>query len=74
MSLRTASVFLHTLSGRYPPPAGRHHALTIADDGRLLLMLHIGDTWQSFTIDEADLDRAPVDVLDDIDRLLGRSR
>ncbi len=78
-----ARILLQLLTDRFPPPsrvcaggvAGgkRDHALQLADDGGLLVVLqhdHGPHAWFSFVLDEADLSRPPADLVSEIGVLL----
>lgn len=66
--------FLREAHRRFPTPEKQRHAILLNLDqgprGALLLSLRIGPEWQTFTLDEADLNLPPGDVFDDIAKLL----
>lgn len=68
--LRDAKQFLTLCSSRFPSPRhDQRHNLTLID-GTMVLTLMFGDTYQSFNMNEADLDRPIDDLLDELSALL----
>lgn len=68
--MRNAKRFLDLCTERFSSPRGcQHHSLTVVD-GVLVLTLMQGDTWQAFDLAEADLDREPTLVCDELALLL----
>ena len=64
--LRHAKELLELCTERFPSPRrGQRHNLVVID-GRLVLTLMMGDTYQSFNLSEVDLERAPDALLDDL--------
>ncbi len=57
--MRNARELLRLLTAALPPPAGRHHGILLYDDGKLHVMLHLGETWKDVVLDEEDLDKDP---------------
>lgn len=54
--MRIARELLRLLTIALPPREGARHALALLTDGRLEVSLIIGDTWEAYVLDEADLD------------------
>lgn len=71
-NLRSAFELLRIATERFSPPANRHHALTLNDDGNPILTLHLGAKWQAFALDPSDYDRAPAAIVDDIATMLAQ--
>lgn len=64
--MRHAKDLLDRCGARFPSPRrGQRHNLTVTD-GTLVLTLMLGDTYQSFNLSDADLDRPVDDLLDDL--------
>lgn len=64
--LKHAKELLELCTARFPSPRpSQHHGLTV-HDGTLVLTLMLGDTYQSFSIQEADLNKSPADLLDEL--------
>jgi hypothetical protein len=71
--VKNARDLLQLLTERYPPPAGRHHALWVAGDGKLHLMLHDGDEHQDVIFEEEDLDKDAIISAKEIEALNPRT-
>ena len=54
--MRTARELLRLLTIALPPREGAHHALVFLPDQRLEVVLIVDDCWESYVLDEADLD------------------
>ncbi len=64
--LRHAKDLLDACATRFPSPrSGQRHNLVVMD-GVLVLTLMMGDTWQSFNLNDVDLDRPVNDLVDDL--------
>lgn len=64
MGLHAARDLLEHFTERFPTPEGRNHSLMIRKDGEpgLDLILQIGEKWQSFHLDEEDMDVPPAEL------------
>jgi hypothetical protein len=72
--MRNAKTFLELCARRFPSTRPHQsHNLTFKD-GKLVLTLMLGDTYQSFNIDDADLDRNPIDLVREVARLFKKSQ
>ena len=70
--MKDAKTLLELCRQRFPlTRAYQSHALTIKD-GTMVLTLMLGDTMQSFNLDDDDLKRPPSDLLRDVERLFER--
>lgn len=68
--MRQAFALLALAAERFPVAPNRGaHALTLNGEGAPLLTLRLA-AFHSFTLDPADMDRDPVDILDEISRML----
>ena len=67
--MRAARAFLRAATERWTPHRGAH-SFTINETGEMVLAVVFGGTLHGFTIDEADLDREPAAILDEIARML----
>ena len=73
--MRNARDLLKLLTERYPPPTGRHHGLWFSEDGKLHLMLHIGDDQQDIVFDgDDDLTKDPNVAAGEIEALNPRAQ
>lgn len=68
--MRKAQSLLELARQKYPEQFNQHHGLYLSDDGALLFVLVVGQRFETFKLDEADLDRDPEDILADIEKLL----
>lgn len=68
--MKTARELLRLLTERFPPPEGRHHALSIYADGKLHLMLHRGERWHDVVFEDDDLVKDPSTSVEGIAALL----
>lgn len=75
MSLLKTKKFLQVLDQHFPIPAPTgedsrcHHAIMLEQD-KILLMLHTGPNWQTFLLDEKDLDKDPEEIVSELKQLL----
>jgi hypothetical protein len=73
MSLIYAKKFLQSLDTHFPVSNSgehkRHHSLQLEGD-QILLMLHLGSTWQTFLFDDNDLARDPEEIVLELKQLL----
>lgn len=66
-----ARELLRILSARRPPPAGLHHALTIADAGELVVAICLGPSeWRTFLLEDEDLATDPGELVIALEALL----
>ncbi|KKL60720.1 hypothetical protein LCGC14_2202520 [marine sediment metagenome] len=72
MGLHAARDLLEHLTDRFPPPEGRNHSLMVRGDGEsgLDLILQIGEKWQSFPLDEEDMNVPPAELGGTIAKLM----
>lgn len=64
--MRNAKTLLELLTKEYPPFPGAKHAFLV-HEGKVLIALAFGPSnWQHINVDDADLDRAPEDLMTDI--------
>lgn len=62
--------FLLALERALPPPEGRRHSLTVDDENRLVLFVWCGENWQSFFLEDEDLDKPNRILISEIEALL----
>jgi hypothetical protein len=62
--------FLEELTYRIPPGEGQKHSITLGDNHLLQLTLFLGDTYCTFYLDENDMHKFELDLLDEIESLL----
>lgn len=68
--MKRALDLLRLATERWPPPPGRHHALTLSNLGEPHLSIHIGQRTVGFLLDQVDIEREPADLLADIGRII----
>lgn len=73
MSLISTKEFLQCLDKHFPildlGEHKRHHALML-ENSKILLMLHVGEFWHNFSLDEEDFTKNPEDIVLKIKQLL----
>lgn len=67
--MRKAQSLLELARQKYPEQFNQHHGLYLSDYGELVLVLVVGQQYETFMLDDADKDRDPEDILADIEKL-----
>jgi hypothetical protein len=68
--LRAAKTLIDLCTERFPSPrSSQHHNLVVKED-RMVLTLMQGDTYQSFNLDDNDLDKDPHQLVAELEALL----
>lgn len=71
--MRTAFELLATLTDRLAPPVGFHHNITLAEDGKnIILSLATTSGFHRFNIDDTDLDKDSDTLADEVLELFRR--
>lgn len=68
--MRDTHTLLRLLTEFIPPPDGCKHAITMGDEGHLIISMRIGDVWQDVRLDGPDdLEKNPHEVFEEVERL-----
>lgn len=70
--MRKAKILLESLTEKFPPGPGQHHALILGDNGvyPLNIVLFLGDQYRIIHLEEYDLDCSPVEVVCEVERIM----
>ena len=68
--LRSASVFLEMCEAEFPSPRKDQRHFFAFVDGSLVLTVMRGNDFQQFTLSEADLDKEPASLIEELRTLL----
>lgn len=66
--MKTTKTLLARLTRRWPPPKDCHHMVYLMASDALAVSLNIGGDFQTFILDEADLDKDADELMKGIER------